>query len=78
VYQISKEIGAMAAVLRGKIDALLITGGMAHAPELIEELQARLGWLAPVHCYPGEDEMRALAEGALRVLRGEEDPYEYT
>jgi butyrate kinase len=78
VYQISKEIGAMAAVLRGRIDALLLTGGMAHAQDLIDELQARLGWLAPVRCYPGEDEMRALAEGALRVLRGEEAPYEYT
>ncbi len=78
VYQVSKEIGAMAAVLRGKVDALLLTGGMAHAQELIEELRARLAWLAPVYCYPGEAEMRALAEGALRVLRGEEAPAEYT
>jgi len=77
VYQICKEIGAMAAVLCGKVDAILITGGMAHVPELVKALQARLHWLAPTHVYPGEDELRALAEGAARVLRGEEEAREY-
>lgn len=77
LYQISKEIGAMAAVLAGRIDAVLLTGGMVRAPEVAAALQARIRWIAPVYAYPGEDEMRALAEGALRVLRGEEEPREY-
>jgi butyrate kinase len=77
IYQIAKEIGAMAAVLWGKIDAILLTGGMVYAHEVVEGLRARAGWIAPIYCYPGEDEMRALAEGALRVLRGEEKAREY-
>ena len=70
-YQIAKEIGAMAAVLYGRVDAVLLTGGMAHSERLIAALTARIQWIAPVVLYPGEDELQALAEGALRVLRGE-------
>lgn len=77
IYQIAKEIGAMATVLGGKVDALLLTGGMVHAAEVVEALKERTGWIAPVHAYPGEDELQALAEGALRVLRGEEEAIEY-
>lgn len=77
IYQIAKEIGAMAAVLSGKVDAILLTGGMAHAKEVVDDIQARIGWIAPVHVYPGEDEMRALDEGVLRVLRCEEKAREY-
>lgn len=76
-YQIAKEIGAMATVLEGRVDALLITGGMAHSRRLLEAVEARAGWIAPVAVYPGEDELQALAEGALRVLRGEEVAREY-
>lgn len=72
VYQIAKEIGAMAAALSGKVDAILLTGGMAHSPKLITQLRAAIQWIAPVALYPGEDELQALAEGALRVLRAEE------
>ena len=72
IYQIAKEIGAMAAVLRGSIDAILVTGGMAHSMKLVAELGSHIQWIAPVHVYPGEDELQALAEGVLRVLRGEE------
>jgi butyrate kinase len=71
-YQIAKEIGAMAAVLHGRVDALLFTGGMAHSRRLISLLSEYVNWIAPVKVYPGEDEMQALAEGALRVLRHEE------
>jgi butyrate kinase len=78
IYQIAKEIGAMAAVLSGKVDAILLTGGMTFAKEVVDGIQARTGWIAPVYVYPGEDEMRALAEGALRVLRGEEEAREYS
>jgi butyrate kinase len=77
ICQIAKEIGAMATVLSGKVDAILLTGGMVHAQEVVKGLTSRLGWIAPSHCYPGEDEMRALAEGALRVLRAEEKAWEY-
>jgi butyrate kinase len=76
IYQVAKEIGAMATVLEGKVDAILITGGMAHSEKLIATLRPAIAWIAPVVVYPGEDEMQALAEGALRVLRGEEQPRE--
>lgn len=72
VYQIAKEIGAMATVLRGRVEAILITGGMAHAHEIVEDLKARIAWIAPIYVYPGGDECRALVEGALRVLQREE------
>lgn len=76
-YQIAQEIGAMATVLRGQIDAILITGGMAHAEPFVNDLRARIDWIAPIEIYPGEDELRALAEGALRVLRGTEPAHVY-
>ena len=72
VYQIAKEAGAMATVLEGKVDALLLTGGMAHSARLIERLRTALEWIAPITVYPGEDELQALAEGVFRVLDGEE------
>jgi butyrate kinase len=72
VYQIAKEAGAMATVLEGKVDALLLTGGMAHSERLIGRLRASLEWIAPIIVYPGEDELQALAEGVFRVLDGEE------
>ena len=71
-YQIAKEIGAMAAVLEGRVDAILITGGMAHSQKLLAAVRKSVEWIAPVHVYPGEEELQALAEGALRVLRREE------
>jgi butyrate kinase len=71
-YQIAKEIGAMAAVLHGRVNAVLITGGMAHSQRLVELLKEYVGWIAPIAVYPGEDELCALIEGALRVLRHEE------
>jgi butyrate kinase len=74
IYQIAKEAGAMAAVLEGKIDALLLTGGMAHSERLVGSLRAYLGWIAPITVYPGEDELRALADGVFRVLDGIEEP----
>ena len=73
VYQIAKEAGAMAAVLQGKIDAVLVTGGMAHSARVLALLAPQIGWIAPLTVYPGEDELRALAEGVFRVLDGEEE-----
>jgi butyrate kinase len=72
VYQIAKEAGAMAAVLEGKVDAVLLTGGMAHSQRVVQRLRAHLEWIAPIRVYPGEDELQALAEGVFRVLDGEE------
>ena len=71
-YQIAKEIGAMAAVLHGRVNAVLFTGGMAHSHRLVSMLTEYVEWIAPITVYPGEDELRALMEGALRVLRHEE------
>lgn len=71
-YQISKEIGAMATVLKGEIDAVVLTGGLAYSEMLINWIKERVCFIAPVRAYPGEDEIKALASGALRVLRGEE------
>ncbi len=73
-YQIAKETGAMAAVLMGRVDALLLTGGMAHSQRLVARLREYMAWIAPIHEYPGEDELQALAEGGFRVLDGEEEP----
>jgi butyrate kinase len=71
-YQVAKEIGAMAGVLKGKVDAVLVTGGIAHSERFVNELKASIDWIAPVFLYPGEEELQALAEGVVRVLRGEE------
>jgi butyrate kinase len=72
VYRIAQSVGAMATVLEGRVDAILLTGGMAHNAAVIEGVRKRIAWIAPVMVYPGEDELGALAEGALRVLGGEE------
>ncbi|MEZ4601107.1 MAG: butyrate kinase [Syntrophotaleaceae bacterium] len=77
-YQIAKEIGAMAAVLKGDVDAVILTGGVVHWQELVEWIRERTGFIAPVWVHPGEDEMLALAQGALRVLRGEAPARSYT
>jgi butyrate kinase len=72
IYQIAKEAGSRAVVLKGKIDAVLLTGGMAHSQRVVSKLREYLEWLAPVSVYPGEDELQALSEGVFRVLDGEE------
>ncbi len=71
-YQVSKEICALAAPLQGKVDAILLTGGFAYDKGLMGWIKEYVGFLAPVHVYPGEDEMLALAQGAMRVLTGKE------
>lgn len=64
----------MAAALHGQVYAVLLTGGMAHSERLVTALHQYVSWIAPVVRYAGEDELQALAEGALRVLRKEEEP----
>jgi butyrate kinase len=73
LYHVAKNIAAEAAVLCGNIDAILLTGGMAHAEYIVSELRRRIGFLAPVYTFPGEDEMEALALNALAVLQGKRD-----
>ncbi len=76
-YQIAKEIGAMATVLSGQVDKIILTGGMAHSKSLTEKIKEYIGFITDVLLYPGEDEMIALAEGALRVLKNEEQAKTY-
>lgn len=76
-YQIAKEIGAMATVLQGKIDAIVLTGGVAYAKYLTDYITDMVGFMAEVLIYPGEDEMKALNEGFMRVNAGAEEPKIY-
>lgn len=77
VYQIAKAIGEMSVVLEGKVDQIVFTGGIAYSPTLVPDLKAKVEWIAPVTVYPGEDELLALAQGAIRVLDGEEEAKVY-
>ena len=76
-YQVSKEIGAIASVLKGKVDAILLTGGIAYSKLFTSMIDERVDFIADVKIYPGEDEMIALAQGGLRVLNKEEDAKVY-
>jgi butyrate kinase len=76
-YQVSKIIGEMAVVLEGKVDAILLTGGLAYNKELEKYIKTKAGFIAPVFTYPGEDELEALAMNALRVALGEVEVKEY-
>lgn len=77
-YQICKWIGAMACALGGRVDGILLGGGMAYDKGLVETISKRCSWIAPVTAYPGEFELEAMAAGARRVLNGEEQALEYT
>ncbi|WP_294166932.1 butyrate kinase [uncultured Clostridium sp.] len=77
IYQVSKSIGEMSAVLKGKVDRIILTGGIAYSEKVEEEIKKRIGWISEITVYPGEDELLALAQGALRVLNGEEEVKEY-
>ena len=77
-YQIAKDVAAMAAALKGKVDAIIITGGIAYSKLMTGMVRERTEWIAPVEVYPGEYEMDALAAGAIRVLSGLEEPKSYT
>lgn len=76
-YQIVRAIGASATIVNGKVDAILLTGGIAHSKAFVELIKDRVSFIAPVYVRPGEEEMQALVQGALRVLRGVEAAKEY-
>ncbi|WP_163714343.1 butyrate kinase [Mangrovibacterium lignilyticum] len=77
-YQVAKTTGEMAAVLNGQVDGILLTGGMAHNQALVDLIKKRVGFIAPIFVYPGEDELEALAMNALMVARGELSAKKYT
>lgn len=77
IYQIAKEIGSMASVLKGKADRIILTGGIAHDSYVVKELRKYVQYIAKVIVYPGEDELQALASGVLRVLQKKETPKNY-
>jgi butyrate kinase len=77
IYNVAKAIGAATTVLCGELDAILLTGGIAHSDYIISQLKKRISFLAPVHVYPGEDEMLALAQNAIAALRGTLPVQEY-
>lgn len=78
IYQICKEIGSMSTVLCGKVDGIVLTGGLVRFEDIVEGIHSRCGWIAPITVYPGEMEQEELAGTVLRVLRGEEDVHPYT
>lgn len=78
IYQIAKCIGSMAAALHGKIDGILLGGGMVYNEDLVAQIKEACEWIAPITAYPGEFEMEAMASGAIRVLNGEEEVKKYS
>ncbi len=76
-YQVAKSIGANAAVLQGKVDAILITGGIAHGKPIVDHIKSYVSWIAPVAVYPGEDEMESLAMNARMILNKTIEIQEY-
>lgn len=76
-YQIAKSIGGLATVLEGRVDRIILTGGMAHSKRLVNDISRRVSFIAPIALVPGEEELESLAAGALRALRNEESPKQY-
>ena len=76
-YQVSKAIGGLAAAASGQVDAILLTGGMSHSAPFLARIRQQVAWIAPLHVFPGEDEMAALAAGVLEVLSGHETARTY-
>ena len=77
IYQCCKQIGAMSAVLEGKVDGILLTGGLVRYADIVEGIKRRCGWIAPITVYPGEMEQQAMAYSVLKVLHGETEAIRY-
>ena len=78
IYQVCKAIGSMATVLKGKVDAIVLTGGLMRFEDVYQQIEERCGWIAPIAVYPGEFELETMAAAALSVLKGETIPMTYT
>lgn len=77
IYQVAKSIGELSTVLKGEVDAIILTGGIAFNPDFNKQIEERTSWIAPVVVYPGEDEMAALAGNGLMVINKEVEPIDY-
>lgn len=77
IYQIAKGIGEKSVIFQGKLDTIILTGGIAYSEKVVGDIKKYVEWIAPITVYPGEDELLALAQGAIRVLNGEETAKEY-
>ena len=77
ILQMAKDIGSMACVLDGKVDQIIVTGGIAYDKAVVGALKEKCEWIAPFTVYPGEDELLALCQGGLRVITGEEEAMKY-
>jgi butyrate kinase len=78
IYQVCKSIGSMATVLQGKVDGILLTGGLVRFKDIVEGIQKRCSFLGKISCYPGEVEQETLAQGVLDVFNGKITPAKYT
>ncbi len=78
IYQIAKAVGGCAAALKGKVDGIIFTGGIAHEKYLVSQLTEYISWIAPISVQAGEFEMEALSAGAIRAMKGEEEVLQYT
>uniref|UniRef100_C6E2Z7 Probable butyrate kinase n=1 Tax=Geobacter sp. (strain M21) TaxID=443144 RepID=C6E2Z7_GEOSM len=78
IYQVAKEIGALAAALDGEVDGIVLTGGLIYSASLVEQLTRKVRFIAPLYLRPGEHEIEALLAAALRVMNGQEQAKEYT
>jgi len=76
-YQVAKEVGACATVLKGKVDAIFFSGGLVYNEYIVQQIRSRVEFIAPIKLYPGEREMEALCQGGLRVLNGLEEAMDY-
>nr|WGD88507.1 butyrate kinase [Bacillus subtilis] len=76
-YQVAKEIGATSAALKGEVEAIVLTGGLAYGKSFVSAIRSYIDWISDVLVYPGENELQSLAQGALRVLQGEEQSKQY-
>lgn len=77
IYQVCKDVGAMSTVLKGKVDRIILTGGIAYSPVVVKAITERVSWISEMTVYGGEDELLALTQGTLRVLNGEEEAKVY-
>lgn len=77
LHQVAKDIGSMGCVLKGKVDQIIVTGGISYSKDVVDSLKESAEWIAPFTVYPGEDELLALVQGGLRVLNGEEEVKQY-
>jgi len=77
IYQVGKYIGSLAAAAGGRVDAIILTGGIAYGEEVVQGIRQMCGFIAPVVAYPGEGELEALAQAGVRVLSGEAAAMEY-